>query len=669
MKLKNKLKITKGDKVYESFNNLLFPAIEFLSENKAYFSFLALGDNGDETSTTQEYLGGYTKTYPLVTSKFNIDPSLGSLYITKELVLDKTDLTPLEIREVGVTADGENFNPKVANRFLANMGEAIFRDAGEEISFEVTIFLEPDSTSQAVFTAGDNKLVKYLLGDFPNDFNGHPPFLIARGYNTTPNSEIISRPQTGVMLTLASVEKFLDKDNGCYEMKIYADIGAGEVKEFLLGLDDQMVLRSNTSELFGEETGIELTLIADDDNMASINVSGLKSIDEVKDMTTGEILTDYTTRVYGNSFMDGFRRLFQNKSYTMDTWRVVSVDGKMIGFVHDNTMDIYDFSTSTPTLMPTKTTIDTTNAYLITMIRNELLIKYFDSETSTYGVRFYSYHDGKWEKHAFRPTTAAFYKCNAEHKWFDMTPVYAGPSYPDEIVYVTLGETCFIGWKTYLYFNELQSNRVYFNNVFSTQKVFGMQPTNRNEKGMFYMYNSLKDNIGVTNGINEYSFIDNAFATNILKNLNGMASRNYLFGVDESDMSIKAFSVETSECKTISFEGALKIYVSPRLDYVIVKDSDFDYRVFYLDGSLNLYEFNGGLPKLQFKPIDFEFVDNKIITFLENGLIISREVNGNKTAIVGVEMGHEIKVTYSADKTPGAGGGGVRAIVKITTTV
>lgn len=669
MKLKNKLKITKGGRVYESFNNLLFPAIEFLSENRAYFSFLALGDNGDETNVNQEYLGGYTKTYPLTTTKFNIDPSLGNLFITKELVLNESDLTPLEIREVGVTADGESFNPKVANRFLANMGEAIFRDAGEEISFEVTIFLEPDNNSQAVFTAGENKLVKYLLGDFPNDYNGHPPFLIARGYNTTPNSEIISRPQTGVMLTLASVEKSLDKDNGSYEMKIYADIGAGEVKEFLLSMDDQMVLRSNTSELFGEESGIELTLTADGDNMACVDVSGLKSIDEVRDLTTGEVLTDYTTCVYGNSFMDGFRRIFQNKSYNTDTWRVVSADGKLLGFVHDNTMDIYDFSTSIPTLMQTKAAIDTTNAYLITIIRDELLIKYFDSETSTYGVRFYSYHDGKWENHAYRLTTTSADKCNAEHMWYDMAVAYAGPTYPNEIVYLTLGQICLIGWKTYLNANELFCNKVYFNNLFKTQRVVSMQPTNRKSNGMFYMYNSIKDNIAVTNGINLYSFIDNAFAINILKNLNGMAAKNYLFGVDETDMSIKAFSVETNECKTISFNGAEKIYVSPRLDYVIVKDSDFNYRVFYLDGSLNLYEFNGGLPQLQVKPIDFEFVEDKIVTFLENGLIISREVNKNKTALVGVENGHEIKVIYSADKTPGAGGGGVRAIVKITTTV
>lgn len=675
MKLHNKLKITKGNREYVSHNNLLLPAIEFLSENKPYFSFLAIGENGDETAESQQWLNCFKKTYPLSTISYNIDPSKGELYITKKLVLTEDDQTPLKILELGVTADGESDNPKVANRFLANMGEPIYRDAGEEMSFEVTIYLTQDENSQAVFTAGENKLVKYLLGDYPNEYESHPPFLIARGYNTTPNSTIISRPNSGIFLTLASVEKNLDSLNGSYEMKIYADIGSGEVREFLLSMDGQIVLRSNTTELYGEETGIEKTLTADWDNMATLDVAGVKSIDKVMDLTTGEEITDYTTCVFGTSFTDGFRRIFQNMGYTKDTWRIVAKDALKIGFVHDNIMDVYDYSGETPVLMATEAGIDTTDAYIITIIKDQILIKWHNQESDTYGVRFYLYHDDMWHNELYKIGNVddTLRQINKDKKWRDFDVTISSPDWGSDLVYMAVSELVIQAWKTELEIFGLTSNKNYFSNIMLTHNLTALLPSNRMAGGMFIFYNEKGDNIGLTSGVKGYERFSDDFGLDILKNYNTngfpFGARNFVYAIDDNLKMLKAYSIDARVGKTVTFENAEKIYISRMLDYVVVKEGDFDFKVYYLDASLNLYEFMGGLPYMSTKIVDVEFVNSKIILFLENGQIISRQINLSKNAIVGVEKDHEIKVTYSADNSPGLSGGNVRAIVKIKTSV
>ena len=140
MVIHNKLEIKKGKDVFVSFNTLLKPALVKIGELLPYSDLIAIGNGGSEGDLTQEKLESWRETLPLVTDSFNFDPLNGTLFLTKKLVLDETNQTPLEIVEVGLTGESGK-NPSVANRFVVNGGEPIYRDAGEEMSLTITIFV------------------------------------------------------------------------------------------------------------------------------------------------------------------------------------------------------------------------------------------------------------------------------------------------------------------------------------------------------------------------------------------------------------------------------------------------------------------------------------------------------------------------------------------------
>ena len=153
MKLHNKLIIKKRGEEYQCFNNLLLPAIEAIQDFSPYTNHIAIGCGVSATVERQESLENYIKTYPLVTKSYNFDPAMGELYVTKELVLDASDRSALEIRELGLAVSNEA-SPKIANRFLSNGGEPIYRDPGEEMSFEVTVYLTLGENLSLVPTLG-----------------------------------------------------------------------------------------------------------------------------------------------------------------------------------------------------------------------------------------------------------------------------------------------------------------------------------------------------------------------------------------------------------------------------------------------------------------------------------------------------------------------------------
>ena len=140
MFLHAKLEITSKNKKTVLFNTILPPMMEAVALLLPYSNYLAVGRGGSETDETQETLEEFSLVQELVTESFNHDPSLGELFVKKKWVLDETNQTTFVLREFGLTAWPESANPKVVNRFVVGGGEPIYRDAGEEMSFELTIY-------------------------------------------------------------------------------------------------------------------------------------------------------------------------------------------------------------------------------------------------------------------------------------------------------------------------------------------------------------------------------------------------------------------------------------------------------------------------------------------------------------------------------------------------
>ena len=161
MKIHNECVIKTKDKTYTCFNNLLFPFAEAVSAGEAYATYLAIGTGVEQENLY--YLSKFDRVVKLVDEAHNFNPLNGQLFVRKKWVLDETDATPYEIVELGLTANGDSDNPKIVNRFLVNGGDPIYRDAGEEMSFEITIYLDFDNNSNFKLTAGENSLVKLIF--------------------------------------------------------------------------------------------------------------------------------------------------------------------------------------------------------------------------------------------------------------------------------------------------------------------------------------------------------------------------------------------------------------------------------------------------------------------------------------------------------------------------
>ena len=365
MKIHNKLKITKGETVFESFNNLLLPALEAIRDFKPYNNFLAIGTGNSETKNDMKTLEKFAVALPLVTDKFNFDPQNGTLFITKKLVLDENNRTPLEIVEVGLTYDGESENPPVANRFLANNGAPIFRDKGEEMTIEVTLYLELSEESGFLkLTAGSNNLVKLFLGG-----GSEGVFSVAKGEDLTANDTLIERNEEGLVLNASEVSGTLDEENNNLTFNIIGDLGSGLVNEFLLVLDGKVVARENVKECDSGEEIASTTKKGDYDNLVVIEEGGIKNIESVVKTGDGSIIEGFTIRNYATNFSGEWEESLKDKGYTKNTPRFISKKEDMIAFILDDHLDVFDFRSGVPVEIDTSA-VDITGAYLYLIFDN-----------------------------------------------------------------------------------------------------------------------------------------------------------------------------------------------------------------------------------------------------------------------------------------------------------
>lgn len=671
MKLHNKLVIRKGGQEFVSYNNVLVSAVENLSEFKPYFLFLAIGEGGDETKFNQVNLYDCKKVYPLKTVEYNFNPLNGNLFLTKKLEIDPLDTTPLKIVEVGVCGEDSD-NPKIANRFLANGGEPIYRDVGEGMSFEVTINLLVDAENKVVFTGGENPFVKFLLGDM--EFSeGGPKFYMAKGTNKTSNSEVVSRDAVGLKKYPVSVTNNFEWVFSTLESSLVADLGSGVVEEVLLLMGDEVVARCNTADCSGKIEGKELSLTADWDNMATINEFGVSEISSVYDETAGENVDNYTLFKFGTTFSNEYQEAFKGFNFSKSTERLVSKDGDKIAFIHDNTMSIFDFSGEVPIQMPTDVPVDMSGVYLIVFLMDRLILKYYDEETDTYGIRLYIYYDNAWRTRSFSLSTneSFFPGANADGEWIAMA---GGKAEGDEnkMILMIVCKSQIYYWRNKVSSNHmLQSDYAGYNTIYTSEYLKAMMPSNRILGARFVTYDTKNIRVGVLSGVGTYENITDTSAVEIARDYQSAGfprtAKNFIYAIDQEKKNLRAYSIDCKQEQVVNFPTAESFFIDEKLEYIAIKEADKKVRLFYLDGSLKPYEFMGGLPSEENKEIeDVEFAGGKVVVFFSDGSIKYITINKNKLAIVGVESGHEIKVVYSADNTPGLTGGNVRTAIKLT---
>ena len=667
MFLHNKLVIEKGGKEYESFNTTLFSLAKCLTEFRAYATHIAIGSGVSETNMGMLTLENFLRVLPLTTVDSNFNPANGTLFVTKQVKIDASDPTPLEVAEVGLTGEPDSDNPSIANRFLVNDGNIVYRDAGEEMTITVSVYLDSAIGNGLVLTGGENPFVKLLLGEGTDREDN--VFEIAKGNDQTPNSTIITRSAEGLLTYPVDINIRLAGRASIYT--ISCDIGRGVVNELLLLFNGSVVARQNVSEISGVQSGLVSSFTADGDNVVSVNISGVKEVTKVVDESTSTEITDYNIKKFGTSFEDGLWQRFSDVGITADHLRVISKQGDKIGFVKDNTMYIYD--TTSGDLVPYDTSaVDTTGGYLFVLYENNLFVKYVVD--GTHGVRLYNKGTGStYLARSYNLNSTYYEGANRTDEWRSLDMIDVGTvDAPIKAVVLTGGNWVFYYKTRSNDGGDLFQSSTNYSNLFGKTYARAMERTNRCD---FFIagYDMKQDRMYYTSSSRSFHTVDDEIATRIVREheLNGYPkmAKNAIFRPDYEAGQLLLYSFDTFTSSTIDFGQALKVATSYDLDYMAVLESDEKVRVFYIDGNYNATEFSDPVVADGYKIKDLEFVGDFLLLFTEDNRVYSKKINKDKFAIYSIEKGSGVQITYSADKTPGAGNSSVKANVRLLVTL
>ena len=652
MRVHNKLVIKTKDKTYSSFNNLFFPFAESLRDGGSYSKFLAYGVGREQTDPMR--LGEFSGVVELVTESHNFDPTNGTLFIRKKWVLDENDKNAYEFVEVGLTPYPNEENPKIANRFLVNGGEPIYRDAGEEMTFEITIYLEFAGESNLKLTAGSNALVKFLLGEGKTG-----EFYVARGYDRTSNEILIERSSVGVEKVLSVPEIIVEDDPPRMTFDFRGELSPGEILEFLLIIGDEVVARQNVKDVYGGSNEIKVEITADDDCYITLPTSNISEITGVNNITTGEAVLDYKVKPYGTSFAAGLEEIFSGLGYKDADKVIISKQQDKIAFIKNNVLKIYTLDDNGPTELDASN-IDVTDGYLYLMFEEMFLVKCAHPD-GTYSVRYYHRDvNGVYVRCNYYLNNTTYETVCANEYWINID-AYKTKNSSGADMFVLVLTT-----QKYVYAYRTKTNRSFdllndgsfFVGGYLTDYASAMEDSNRLQN-CIVTYDGNRDRMGYRkDGVFRTTY--DVDAVNIAKNYRAYdypkAAKNYSFAVDNVDKTIKLFSIDTLQYFTIPFVGAEKIMVDDRLDYAVVKYPSGVYKAFYIDASRNLYEFMSQVPIENTEILKMFVIGDYFVFFLNDGRIVRLKINKNKMALCSVPIGNVAEVSFRADVTPGQDG-------------
>ena len=190
----------------------------------------------------------------------------------------------------------------------------------------LTIFLETSTTTGgAQFVAGDNVLIKQILGE--NALTS-TTLTFKKGTNLMPN-EVVYRNNVNSTTTFPAdkLSYYTDGYDGVV-IKYTCDYGTGALYESVVLADNKPVIRFNA---LGVKQTTSTTLATEKEDNNTVVVGGLvHSVTEVSDTNNGTILTA-TANNYASSFGDYISSPF-SQPITSQTTRYVSKDGSVICF-------------------------------------------------------------------------------------------------------------------------------------------------------------------------------------------------------------------------------------------------------------------------------------------------------------------------------------------------
>ena len=337
--LHNKYEIIVGDKTYVAYNTLTHNVFDALENFKQYFTYIALG-RGTSLSVNydSDYLENFCACFPAVLEDIQCDPSKGTMFVKKYVELPAGEYDTLSFSEIAATNQIGVSNPLIYSHVYVKdeNGEVltIVKEEHQSVYIRITIYIEMDDASRGYLTAGENQLIKALLGEVTSV----PTITFARGYNLSSNQQPIYRQSPRDAKKIKSTFTRVKSENGKEQFVYEFDAKSGATAELIMLFDDSPVARLSTFGMSEELIQIETTTVSQQNNTMDIG----EYIVDVLSVTdaNGNAVSGYVEKRYAKEFSDFIANPFE-ANFNSQCARWVSKDGDKIAFIADNTLYIY----------------------------------------------------------------------------------------------------------------------------------------------------------------------------------------------------------------------------------------------------------------------------------------------------------------------------------------
>ena len=335
LNLHNKIEVKINGKTYTFFNTMLKSVRLKLKNLESYSDFIAVG-NGSNSSVQENFkLGNFVSNFMLETEVIQDNPESETLYIKKNAIISGSKFDGMFLTEAGITSELSD-NPTIFNYFSLISDEfpnGILKENGKEIVLSVYIYLTLTADSFGKLTLGENKFIDFLLGQGLNNNK----IFACRGKNLSENTPIYRESFDAVEKYECSLKVSETDDN--ISLTLSADIKTDEAYEIVFFIGKSPFARINTRNCY--KTEIEYFEIEPKPANVVDFGKNIKSIQEIKNLTTNKLEENFYVSNYATSFGDKITLPFNNL-YDNQTPRFISKDSSKIFFISDDKITAFE---------------------------------------------------------------------------------------------------------------------------------------------------------------------------------------------------------------------------------------------------------------------------------------------------------------------------------------
>lgn len=630
IKLHNKYEVICGDKTYVAYNTMLKSVFDKIKVLEPYNSYFAFGTGTGAVDFENTTLGSYVATYENSTEQIQADCSKGDMFVIKSKLFGENEGNGLQFSELGIT-DSMASNPTIYNHVVLtnDNGEVVTvtKLAGQEMVIRLTIYLDASNDGNARLIAGDNLLVKQILGE---NALTNKMLTFAKGTNNQPNVTIYRGvPKNSTTYENEKVTYYLADSVGV-GMKYNVNYGEGELREMVVLADGKPVIRYNC---LAEREAISKTeTLSKNTNNCVILTDDVK---EVLSCTSEDGLTNISFKVdnYSHSFGDFISSPF-DMPFSNQTTRFVSKDGGLIAFILNGNIYIYKNHDYLIEKIDA-TAISGAGVSQVLMVGDFVFTK---TSLSPY-LNCYKITNGACQFMQIDTSIIADTTFT-----FDLTNMDVTQSKDGKIRIAGINSAqkgvCVIASEQD---GTLKAEKLVAGQISPIEAIACLYQNNFCDSLVFFLtscYNNIS-NMPRVEMVTIDGELDNnqihAAAWNLINN------SSKVFGTDRVICSKKLSLTESSIFNTyfypenlrynIASDGEIDLYISPDFNTIIKKYSNTSYKIFSIVGYSTPVEFTdnffGTLNQEEF--LDFEFLKDSLLIFTSNETQSIIAINLNKT--------------------------------------